>query len=202
MKLIKVPYIDQSVKYPTGCESVSSVMLLRYLGYNLSVDEFIEKYLDCRDMEVRNGILYGPDPNVSFCGSPYREESFGCYAPVIQGALERAAGEKYRFINETGTSIEDLLTNYIDKNMPVVFWACINMQKEIPGPEWKLLDTGELFSWVSNEHCMLLVGYDEKNYYFNDPYDNNGVIGYPRELTEKRHAAQYQMAVGCVPLAN
>lgn len=46
MKLIKVPYIDQSVKYPTGCESVSSVMLLRYLGYNLSVDEFIEKYLD------------------------------------------------------------------------------------------------------------------------------------------------------------
>ena len=138
MKLIKVPYIDQSVKYPTGCESVSSVMLLRYLGYNLSVDEFIEKYLDCRDREVRNGIMYGPDPNVSFCGSPYREEYFGCYAPVIHRALERAAGEKYRFINETGTSIEDLLTNYIDKNMPVVFWACINMQKEIPGPGWKL----------------------------------------------------------------
>ena len=80
--------------------------------------------------------------------------------------------------------------------MPVVFWACINMRKEIPGPEWKLLDTGERFCWTSNEHCMLLVGYDEEKYYFNDPYDNNGVVGYPRTLVEKRHAAQHSMALG------
>lgn len=53
------------------------------------------------------------------------------------------------------------------------------------GPEWKLLDSGETFCWTSNEHCMLLVGYDEEKYYFNDPYNNNGVIGYERELVEK-----------------
>ena len=70
------------------------------------------------------------------------------------------------------------------------------MRKEIPGPEWKLLDTGERFLWTSNEHCMLLVGYDEENYYFNDPYDNNGVIGYSKQLVEKRHAAQHSMALG------
>ena len=34
--------------------------------------------------------------------------------------------------------------------------------------------------------------------YFNDPYDNNGVIGYERELVEKRHAAQHSMAIGTV----
>ena len=39
-KIIRVPYIDQSVKYPTGCESVSTVMLLQYLGYEITVDEF------------------------------------------------------------------------------------------------------------------------------------------------------------------
>ena len=44
--VIDVPYLDQSVRYPTGCESVSAVMLLRYLGYEMSVDEFIEQYLD------------------------------------------------------------------------------------------------------------------------------------------------------------
>ena len=49
---------------------------------------------------------------------------------------------------------------------------------------------------TSNEHCMLLVGYDEKNYYFKDPYDNNGVIGYPKEIVERRHAAQHSMALG------
>ena len=43
---------------------------------------------------------------------------------------------------------------------------------------------------------MLLVGYDEKNYYFNDPYDNNGVIGYTKEIVERRHAAQHSMALG------
>ena len=80
--------------------------------------------------------------------------------------------------------------------MPVIFWACINMRKEIPGPEWKLLDSGGDFEWTSNEHCMLLVGYDEKGYWFNDPYDHNGVIFFEKELTEQRHAAQNSMAVG------
>ena len=40
--IIEAPYIDQSLRWPTGCESVSAVMLLRYLGYDITVDEFIE----------------------------------------------------------------------------------------------------------------------------------------------------------------
>ena len=198
MKILKVPYIDQSVLYPTGCESVSAVMLLRYLGIEMAVDTFIERYLPCTPMEERNGELYGPNPNVSFCGSPYDENSFGCYAPVLKKALEKAAEGRYYFVDETGTPMDELLTKYIDRDMPVVFWACINMRQEIIGPRWKLLDTGEAFTWVSNEHCMLLVGYDAEGYYFNDPYDNNGIMRYPRELTEKRHPAQHQMAVGCI----
>ena len=198
MKIIKVPYIDQSVKYPTGCESVSATMLLQYLGYDISVDDFIQHYLVRRDMEEHGGVLYGPDPSVSFCGSPYDEDSFGCYAPVIRQALEKAAGDRFTIIDETGTPMAELIEKYIDHDMPVVFWACINMQKEIIGPQWKLLDTGEVFTWRSNEHCMLLVGYDEEGYYFNDPYENHGLIRYPKELTEKRHRAQYEMAVGIV----
>lgn len=196
MHKIQVPYIDQSAKYPTGCESVSAVMLLQYLGYEITVDEFIGNCLECRCMELRDGILWGPDPNETFCGNPYDEESYGIYAKGLQKALERAAGDKYCFIDETGTPMQELLERYIGQDIPVVFWACINMRKEIPGPEWKLLDTGAPFLWTSNEHCMLLVGYDEENYYFNDPYDNNGVIGYSRKLVEKRHAAQNSMALG------
>lgn len=199
MKIIKVPYIDQSVKYPTGCESVSATMLLQYLGYDISVDDFIQHYLERRDMEEHGGVLYGPNPSVCFCGSPYDEDSFGCYAPVIRQALEKAAGDRFTIMDETGTPMAELIEKYIDHDMPVVFWACINMQKEIIGPQWKLLDTGEVFTWRSNEHCMLLVGYDEEGYYFNDPYENHGLIHYPKELTEKRHHAQYEMAVGlCV----
>ena len=64
------------------------------------------------------------------------------------------------------------------------------------GPSWKLLDSGEEFTWISNEHCMLLVGYDEEGYYFNDPYENNGVIRYDKAVVEDRHAAQHSMAIG------
>ena len=194
---IKVPYIDQSIKYPTGCESVSAVMLLQYLGYEITVDEFIENCLECREMEVRDGILYGPDPNISFCGSPYNEDSFGCYAPALIKALDKAAGKRFSFINETGTPMETLLEKYIDRGMPVIFWACIDMKEPIVGPSWKLEEAPqETFTWISNEHCMLLVGYDEEGYSFNDPYENHGVIRYEKELVQKRHEAQYAMAVG------
>ena len=196
MKRISVPYISQSPTFPTGCESVSAVMLLNYLGYDLSVEAFIEKHLKQEAFEERKGVLYGPDPNKVFCGSPYDEEAFGCYAPVIADALEEILGKDYEVINETGTSMEELLKTYIDADMPVVFWACINMREPIIGPCWHLKDSGETFTWISNEHCMLLVGYDEENYYFNDPHEENGLIGYPRKTVEDRHQAQYSMAVG------
>ena len=195
-KIIQVPYIDQSVKYPTGCESVSTVMLLQYLGYDISVDEFITDCLEMKEFEEREGQLYGADPNLYFCGSPYDKDSFGCYAPVICTALEKAIGKEYEIINETKTSMEELRKKYLDADMPVIFWACINMREPIVGPEWKLLDSGETFTWISNEHCMLLVGYDEEGYYFNDPHENRGLIRYEKELVEKRHKAQYSMAVG------
>jgi uncharacterized protein YvpB len=43
---------------------------------------------------------------------------------------------------------------------------------------------------------MLLVGYDDEGYYFNDPYENHGTIRYDRTVVEDRHKAQYSMAVG------
>ena len=195
-KIIQVPYIDQSVKYPTGCESVSTVMLLQYLGYDISVDKFIADYLEMKAFEEREGQLFGADPNLYFCGSPYDKDSFGCYAPVICKALEKAIGDKYETRNETNTSVDELIRKYIDADMPVIFWACINMREPIVGPEWKLFDSEEVFTWISNEHCMLLVGYDEEGYYFNDPHENRGIIRYEKELVENRHKAQYSMAVG------
>lgn len=199
MVKVEVPYIDQSIKFPTGCESVSTVMLLHYLGCSISVEEFIERYLEKVDFERRGNELWGANPWERFCGSPYKEDGFGCYAPVIRQTLERIFTERnlsYEVFDETGSSMERLLMEYVDQGMPVIFWACINMREPVTGPAWRLLDSGETFTWISNEHCMLLVGYDEEGYYFNDPYGNNGVVRYPKELTEKRHAAQYSMAVG------
>ena len=56
-------------------------MLLRYLGYDITVDEFIENDLEIQDFREENGEIFGPDPRKYFCGSPYDPDAFGCYAP-------------------------------------------------------------------------------------------------------------------------
>lgn len=200
MYKLNVPYINQSEQYPTGCESVSATMLLQYLGYAITVDAFIEDNLEKREMELREGVLYGPDPYQYFAGSPYDPDSFGCYAPVIGKAVKQIVGDAYQVTDETGKSIPELIATYIDAGMPVILWACINMREPIVGPKWNRLDTEEEFTWISNEHCMLLVGYDDKNYYVNDPYENKGTVGYDKKILENRHKAQHMQAIALKPM--
>lgn len=217
MKIIKVPYIDQTVEWPTGCESVSAVMLLNYIGINISVDEFVDKCLVKEPMINKDGKLYGPDPRKRFAGDPKDPDSFGAYAPVIMDALNKAfkiycngsldndkltinnvkpnTVNNYEAVDLTNAPMETIISDYIDNNKPVIFWASIDLKETIKGPSWTLSDTGEEFEWISNEHCMLLVGYDEDKYYFNDPWHNHGTIGYEKTLVEKRHEEQMSMAV-------
>ncbi len=196
---MEVPYISQKGSYPTGCESVSTVMLLQHLGFDMSVDDFIGRYLRQRPFETKDGILYGADPRKEFCGSPYREDGFGCYAPVIEETLNRIfeeADAPWEAVDASGATVEELCHRYLDHGMPVICWTCIDLREPIVGPSWKLLDNGEDFTWISNEHCLLLVGYDEEGFWCNDPYDGHGVVRYPRDVMEDRHAAQHSMAVG------
>lgn len=193
---IDVPYLDQSQAAPTGCESVSAVMLLNWLGVDISIRDFIDRYLDKEDFQTRGGILYGPDPREAFAGDPYDPEAMGCYAPVIQRALERLIGRDYEVIDETGTDIDTLVRRYIaGEGTPVLLWATIDLKPFVPGPSWRLVRDGSEFTWRSNEHCMLLVGCDEAHYIFNDPWNNNGVVAYERALVRARHAEQYSQAV-------
>ena len=127
-KLINAPYISQKGTYPTGCESVSTVMLLQYLGYKLSVDDFISECLEIKEFEERDGITYGPDPRKYFCGDPYSEDGMGCYAPVIVKALNKAfrtfprervdsavgagpdeADAAFKAVDESGRPLEELI---------------------------------------------------------------------------------------------
>ena len=181
-KIITAPYIDQTEKYPTGCESISAVMLLGFLGYNISPEKFIDDCLVKRDFEFHQGHLYGPHPDAAFIGSPYNNDagSYGCYAPTIAAALSVAAGKDYEAKVLRGLPVEELVREYIDRDMPVVFWATLNMEPSEPGPRWRLLDGAGEFQWISHQHCLLLVGYDEENYYFNDPWLNKGCIGYEK----------------------
>lgn len=194
-KIIQVPYIDQTEKYPTGCESISAVMLLQYLGIDITPERFIDQCLEKRDFEFRQGILYGPHPDEAFIGSPYNNGpgSYGCYAGTIARALERASGQCAKILR--GVPVPELVKKYVDRDIPVVFWATLNMAPHRPGPVWQLFDGSGEFAWRNNQHCLLLVGYDRENYYFNDPWENKGCIGYEKALVEQRYREMHSQAV-------
>lgn len=47
--------------------------------------------------------------------------------------------------------------------------------------------------------ASLLVGYDDENYWFNDPWHDHGVCPQPKQLVEDCHAAQGLFAVTLRP---
>ena len=202
-KLINVKYMDQSVKYPTGCETITTIMCLLYWNVNITPEEFIEQYLDKGDVVIKDEQIFGPNPFDKFVGSPYLDFSFGCYEPVIEKALNKLISDKnlnLEIKNLNNVPIDTIIKDYIDKDIPVIFWATMDLKESYYTRIWTVPETGEKYQWKAREHCMLLVGYDkEKNgLYFNDPYNNNGVILYDKTLVEKRHEEQYSNALAIV----
>ena len=85
--MIDVPIISQMPDYPTGCESVSAVMALRYYGESVTVDDFIDDHLPkSAYVYSKDGIYYGPSPFQYFVGNPRSKNSSGCMATVIHHA--------------------------------------------------------------------------------------------------------------------
>lgn len=207
--LLNVPYISQEGLLPTGCEIISALMVLRFYGYTIPLERFVDNYLDKAPLTFFNGQLTGPHPDEAFVGSPYDENGYGCYAPVIVSSLRRIVSDvqtetnrtdgERRIINTTGLDLDSLLEKYIDQGIPVLVWATIRLNPSTPGTVWIDRHTGESFTWKRQEHCMVLVGYDSASYYFNDPYQSNGVCAYDRETVRRRFAEMGSQSVVMLP---
>lgn len=189
-----VPVIAQMPAYPTGCESVSAVMALQYAGYAITVDEFIDLYLPRNsNFYNANGQAFGPSPYEYFIGNPRTTSAFGCMSPVIKKAINAYLGEKGAVEDASGQTMAQLCTRYIDKGYPVLVWVTINMIEPYYTKCWTL-ESGQPYRWLANEHCMVLIGYDNNNYYFNDPY-RGAQVSYPKALCERRYESFEQQAL-------
>lgn len=199
-----VPIIMQGDEYPSGCESVSSTMLLNYYGFEIDTNKFIDKYLPKESFSFdKKGNMYGPDAYSAFIGSPYSEDSLGCFPPVIENAMNDYFGDKgFRAVDITGSSMESLITRYIANDEPVLIWATMWMAEPVVTYKWKVdgatenspYEDGDTFEWLANEHCMLLVGYDEDYYYLNDPLVGEKTT-YERDIFEERYAQMGKCAL-------
>lgn len=194
--LIDVPYINQKENYPSGCESVSTVMALWYLGIDISPETFIDHYMNMGAAPYEeNGKLYATNPWEKFVGSPYNSNGYGCYAPVIVKALQSFLDlDKYNVQELHDISIEELCKQYIQNDIPVILWASIDMQPLKETYTWYDKETKKTLTWKSPMHCLLLTGYDQDYYYFNDPMRQKN-MSYKKADVEKVYKDLYSQAV-------
>ncbi|MBS5344294.1 MAG: C39 family peptidase [Clostridium sp.] len=189
-KIIDAPFISQMPDYPTGCESVATVMALQHAGINKTVLSFINSYL------YRTSVPF--DPNISFGGDPRdTRNSYGCYSPVIKKALDKCFQSLeisfYKAVELKNVSLQQLCSDYIDKDIPVIMWATIDMKPARNGDRWYY--NGKLIQWIIPEHCLLLVGYDDEHYIFNDPLKSKPFTYYKKAAVEQAYAGLFSQAV-------
>jgi uncharacterized protein YvpB len=167
---IDVPMVYQNPRFPTGCEPVAATMLLNYYGNNVTREKFVEKmpYGDY-PYTGKYGKRYGPDPDKVFVGDPKDPGAWGIYAPGLKNTIDQ-------FLADAGKSVVisdctlDKLYEQIDRGNPVVVWATIDMKADFKGASWYIEGKKELFTWIREEHCLVLTGYDKSgNLLFNDP---------------------------------
>lgn len=191
-EIIDVPYINQIDEgLFNGCESVSTVMALSNAKMIIDPNFFVSNYLDMGSTPVIGG--FGPDPDDVFVGKPYRKDGWGCNVPVIKKALDKFVGR----YNATATplnnvSLEDLCTTYIRNGKPVVIWATVMMTPDYKIRRWTTPE-GKSIAYNNKLHSLLLVGYDDEFYYFNDPMLEGGgqysYVGYAKERVEAAYTA-------------
>lgn len=197
---IEVPYKSQE-KYPTGCELVSTSMLLSYYGFEIEPMKLIEDgYIKSVPVERKNGKLYSGDPNEVFVGDPKKNTGYGCYSGAVKKCLEKyLQDEFYDVYSLEGMELKDICSQYIDFDQPVIIWASLDMKplEEKKESTWIIEETGEEFRWLSNEHCMVLVGYDDEYFYIHDP-QRGAYTPYKRSDVEKRFNEMGSQAVTIV----
>ena len=106
-------------------------------------------------------------------GIPGQFTACGCNAPVIVEAAGRVLeGTDRKIRNLTGTGLSTLCREYISRDIPVILWATIQMQAWTNTITWTDEVKGDTVTFYTAEHCLVLMGFDEENYYFSDPPRN------------------------------
>ncbi|MDE5583954.1 MAG: C39 family peptidase [Ruminococcus sp.] len=201
--IVDVPYYSQE-KYPTGCELVSTSMVLAFYGFDIKAGDIVKKgYLKSAELHNKDKKLYGADPEKVFIGNPDKHSGYGCMSGAVILALQRfltpqeyISGDRYEIKDLGGMWLDEICEEYIDNGVPVIVWCSINMNPTFINlrNSWIIEGTGERYIWKSNEHCLVLTGYDSENYYFNDPLVRKNT-SYKKCIAERRYMEMGMQAV-------
>lgn len=168
---LDVPLIYQYPDFPTGCESVATVEMLQYFGYDITPDEFIDNYLDTISY---NDSRIGSFKNIFdayFVGNPRSTGGWMCNPSVEIRAVEKYFSE----INEVNRSPVDLsgtdfnfLFDELIQGRPVVIWMTIGYVEPSEGDFWGS-------QYFTPSHTVVLTGFDKET---NKVYICDSIKGY------------------------
>ena len=183
--------VEQLYQYPvlpTGCESVALTMALNYLGGDLSLTDVAEKYL-----------VYGYDIITSFLGDPFEDDGAGIFPPGLILTAQNYIDENSKSlapIDTTGAALKDLF-KLVEGGYPVVVWSTSFLYDpfSIEEEDIVLEFSGVEYPWYSNEHCLVLSGYDtlSNTVTVNDP--ERGVVVYDIDRFEEIYDLMGRMSM-------
>lgn len=195
-KIEGVSAIGQYPQLPTGCEATALTMLFNYSGLMVSKKDVANALPKVSLPQYSQGKKRGSHPNEGFIGNPYSSHSYGVYAEPILKVIEHYLPGRSEDLR--GKNIDELL-EIVKEGRPVMIWATINMSNVSYTQSW-LLQTGETFWWPNNEHALVIVGYDDKWIYMNDPYTGTE-RKFSRAAVNNRYYTLGKQAVAILPEA-
>ncbi len=202
-KIDGIPVISQDDLH-AGCETYACTMLLQGLGFDIDEYEFVDNYLITRPVYYGDdGNLYGPDMNSAYAGDIYT--GWGIYARGMAKCMNNyLKDEKSKLVAYPleNVPLEQLCREYILNGIPVMVWETTYMQEPYVKNTWIVdyadddspVKPGDTMSWQQNEHCMVLVGFDEENYIFCDSVAGK-LASYDKKTSEKRYEQIGEMAI-------
>ncbi|MBQ9828650.1 MAG: C39 family peptidase [Lachnospiraceae bacterium] len=158
-----IPEIRQYPELPNGCESVSLTIVLRSRGFILSKTAIANNWLNRHDNMA-----------MGYPGDPSDETGLSVFTTGLKVTAENfleSMGSDLKCYDLDGTSFDDLL-KFVQAGHPVIVWTTTGMaEPEFTGKYYKY--SGKKIEWYTNEHCVVLYGYDldEGTVLISDPLD-------------------------------
>lgn len=200
-----VPIVSQN-ELKAGCETYACVMMLKTLGFDTDEFDFADNYLICSPISYgEDGTRFGPDMYSAFAGTV--DNGYGIYSPAMAKSINKFFEAKKSPLKATsivGETLESLSQKYVKNNIPVMVWATTYMQEPYEKASWVVdfvdenakTKKGDTFTWLQNEHCMVLIGYDQKDFYMADSVAGK-VSHFERKLAEQRFKELGSQAIVC-----
>lgn len=184
----EVPMVFQLPELPTGCEAVSTVMLLNNYNFDISKSDFTSEYVYYD--YVRSADMY----EKYFFGNPFSNYGSYCNPSVCEDAVSGYFSDIHESSlkpeNLSGYSFDHVL-GLVSLGIPVAVWVTPDYDE----PEVRYNEFG--IKVYRGSHCVVITGYFKDKIFINDPLHGKLELEYSRlkelyDIMDRRALSIYE----------